>query len=122
MSGEGVRRPALLGLSRQQLTEVLGSTIDRPFRVEQIFRALHEGGCGDFADMTNLSHELRSTLASQFDTGALEVSERHEARDGTTKYLFELHDGATIEAVDIPDSDRRTYCISSQAGCALACR
>jgi 23S rRNA (adenine2503-C2)-methyltransferase len=104
------------------LAEVLGSAIDRPFRVEQIFRALHDGGCRDFSEMTNLSCNLRATLGGQFETGALEVTERHEAKDGTAKYLFELHDGATIEAVDIPDGGRRTYCISSQAGCALACR
>jgi 23S rRNA (adenine2503-C2)-methyltransferase len=114
-------KPDLLGLTRERLAEVLAPAVDRPFRVEQIYQALYARGVRDFAEMTNLSKDLRARLAEGFRIGYPEVAERHLASDGTCKYLFRLHDGATIEAVDIPDRDRRTFCISSQAGCALAC-
>ncbi len=113
--------PDLLGLSRECLAEVLAPVIDRPFRVEQIYQALHHRGVSGFAEMTDLSKDLRARLADQFRIGLPEIAERRLAADGTCKYLFRLHDGATIEAVDIPERDRRTFCISSQAGCALAC-
>ncbi len=112
----------LLGLPRERLAETLAPVVDRPFRVEQIYKALYERAVPGFEAMTYLSKELRSRLAERFHIGIPEISERHLATDGTCKYLFRLPDGATIEAVDIPDRGRRTFCISSQAGCALACK
>ncbi|HYG65366.1 MAG TPA: 23S rRNA (adenine(2503)-C(2))-methyltransferase RlmN [Thermoanaerobaculia bacterium] len=113
--------PDLLGLSRERLREELAPLIDRPFRVEQIYQALHTRGVPDFAGMTELSKELRESLAGSFRIGLPEITHRQQSSDGTCKYLLRLPDGATVEAVDIPDGDRRTFCISSQAGCALAC-
>ncbi|MEO1083836.1 MAG: 23S rRNA (adenine(2503)-C(2))-methyltransferase RlmN [Acidobacteriota bacterium] len=115
-------RPDVLSMSQQELVAALEVFVDRPFRARQIYKALHERGLGDFAEMTDLSQALRSTLSDHFRIERPEIAERHEASDGTTKYLFRLHDGATIEAVDIPDGKRRTVCVSSQAGCALACQ
>jgi 23S rRNA (adenine2503-C2)-methyltransferase len=116
----------LLGLSRAQLAETLAPVVDRPFRVEQIYKALYERAVPGFEAMTDLSRELRARLAERFHIGTLEITERRLASDGTCKYLFRLPGGATIEAVDIPDLSpdrgRRTFCISSQAGCALACK
>lgn len=112
----------LLGLPRQRLAEVLEPHIDRPYRVSQIYRALYERGVEELGDMTELSKELRARLAGRFAVEVPQVATRHRSADGTVKYLFRLADGATIEAVDIPDGHRRTLCISSQAGCALACR
>jgi 23S rRNA (adenine2503-C2)-methyltransferase len=114
----------LLGLTRPQLAEALAPVIDRPFRVEQIYRALYERGVHDFAAMTDLSKDLRDRLAERYRIGLPEIAERRPSSDGTCKYLFRLpglSDTATIEAVDIPDGGRRTFCLSSQAGCALAC-
>ncbi|MES1210727.1 MAG: 23S rRNA (adenine(2503)-C(2))-methyltransferase RlmN, partial [Acidobacteriota bacterium] len=111
----------LLGLPRPQLAAALAPVIDRPFRVEQVYRALHERGVSDFAQMTDLSRELRERLAGSCRIALPEIAERVPSSDGTCKYLLRLPDGATIEAVDIPDGDRRTFCLSSQAGCALAC-
>jgi len=111
----------LLGLTRPQLAAALAPVIDRPFRVEQVYRALYERGVHDFAAMTDLSKDLRDRLAERYRIGLPEIAERRPSSDGTCKYLFRLQDGATIEAVDIPDGDRRTLCLSSQAGCALAC-
>jgi 23S rRNA (adenine2503-C2)-methyltransferase len=117
-------KPDLLGLTRERLAEALAPLppiLDRPFRVEQIYQALYARAVRDFDGMTDLSKDLRTKLAESFRIGYPEIAERNLASDGTCKYLFRLHDGATIEAVDIPDRDRRTFCISSQAGCALAC-
>ena len=111
----------LLGLSRKALAETLAPVVDRPFRVGQIYSALYERGVADFSEMTDLSKDLRARLAERFRIGLPAISERRLASDGTCKYLFRLADGATVEAVDIPDRGRRTFCISSQAGCALAC-
>jgi 23S rRNA (adenine2503-C2)-methyltransferase len=114
-------RADVLGLSRERLAEVLAPVVDRPFRVQQIYRALYERAARDFSEMTELSKDLRVQLAERFRVGLPEISSRHISEDGTGKYLFRLIDGATIEAVDIPDRGRHTFCISSQAGCALAC-
>jgi 23S rRNA (adenine2503-C2)-methyltransferase len=112
----------VLGLSRDELAALLAPVIDRPYRVEQLYRAIYEQGATSFDEVTVLSRPLRAELARRFRIGLPEVASRHVSADGTTKYLFRLVDGATVEAVDIPDGARRTFCISSQAGCAMACR
>ncbi len=111
----------LLGLSRERLAEVLAPVADRPFRAKQIYPALYERAIRDLAEITELPRELRQRLGERFRVGLPGITSRHISEDGTAKYLFRLRDGATIEAVDIPDRSRRTFCISSQAGCALAC-
>ena len=114
--------PDVLGLPRAELAALLAPQLDRPYRVEQVYRALYEQGATSFDAMTSLARPLRAALAERFRIGLPAVETRHTSADGTTKYLFALHDGATVEAVDIPDGARRTFCISSQAGCAMGCR
>jgi 23S rRNA (adenine2503-C2)-methyltransferase len=114
-------RADLLGLSRERLAEVLAPVVDRPVRARQIYQALYERAVPDISELTDLPKDLRARLAERFRVGHPEIDERNLSSDGTCKYLFRLPDGATIEAVDIPDGKRRTFCISSQAGCALAC-
>ncbi|MDX1996500.1 MAG: 23S rRNA (adenine(2503)-C(2))-methyltransferase RlmN [Thermoanaerobaculia bacterium] len=115
-------RPDLLGLTVPELRRVLGDTIDKPFRAQQIYDALHRRAAAGFDEMTDLSRDLRQRLDASFRIGLPEIAERWPSADGTVKYLLRLVDGATVEAVDIPDGERRTMCISSQAGCGLACR
>lgn len=115
-------QPDLLGLSRSRLADALAPVIDRPFRVRQVFDGLHRRRAETFDAMTDLSLELRRTLAERFTIAAPEVTDAHVSSDGTVKVLFQLGDGASIEAVDIPDGRRRTFCISSQAGCPLGCK
>lgn len=122
LASSRVGLPSLLGLPRARLAETLAPWIDRPFRVEQIYRALYQRQVGRFEDMTDLTAGLRECLAEHFSIALPEVAARHVSADSTTKYLFRLGDGVTIESVDIPDGDRRTFCLSSQAGCALGCR
>lgn len=114
-------RPALLGRTPEELRGLLAEFLDRPFRIQQIHEALHHQGVMDFHDITNLPKELREELHRRFRVGGPEVEERRQAPDGTVKVLLRLDDDAGIEAVDIPDGDRRTLCLSSQAGCALGC-
>ncbi len=122
MSLEGQSAPReILGLTLPRLAAALEPWIDRPFRARQIFTALHRRRVTDFDAMTELSAALRSELGTRFALSLPELSERIASVDGTTKYLLRLADGASIETVDIPDSSRRTLCLSSQAGCGLAC-
>ena len=104
------------------MAEQLAVLVTQPFRVRQIYDALHLRGARSFAEMTELARPLRATLAEFFRIGFPKVAERHDSEDGTRKYLLRLDDGATIETVDIPDRGRHTLCLSSQAGCALACK
>lgn len=115
-------RPSLLGMPKGKLAVAVSEVIDRSFRVEQIYRGIYEEGREDFASMTALPAALREALDSSFSIALPDTATRHESTDGTLKELFRLHDGKTVEAVDIPDGERRTFCLSSQAGCALACR
>ncbi len=114
--------PDVLGLSREQIAEMLAEDLDRPFRVHQIYQHLYSQGVDSFAAMTTLPGPLRRQLTENYRIGHLAVRARQESADGTIKLLFDLEDGATIETVDIPGRNRRTLCLSSQAGCALACR
>ena len=115
-------RLSLFGRSRPELREILAGEIDAAYRIDQIHRAMFEQGIRDWASITTLSKELRGRLATRYSLSGPEVAARHASVDGTVKYLFRFEDGASVEAVDIPDGDRTTLCISSQAGCALACR
>jgi len=111
----------LLGLPLPRLEEALSEVVDKPFRARQIHHAIHRRGATRFDQMTELSSALRRRLAARFTLRLPEVAAREAGDDGTTKYLLRLADGAAIELVDIPEPTRRTLCISSQAGCALAC-
>jgi len=75
----------------------------------------------DFAAMTELPKNVRELLTGSFELPRLSVAARQRSTDGTEKFLFVLRDGQAIESVAIPENDRLTLCISSQAGCALQC-
>ena len=111
----------LVGLDRPGLGDRLGALVTRAFQIDQIYDAIYLRGVTDFSEMTNLSLALRRELSARFSLGLPAVASQQDSADGTTKFLLRLHDGASIETVDIPESTRRTLCISSQAGCGLAC-
>jgi 23S rRNA (adenine2503-C2)-methyltransferase len=115
-------RANLLGLPLELLRAELAQLGLEPYRARQLHAAIHRRGARDLLDLTELPRDLRVALAARYSLERPAIRERLVSRDGTAKYLFELADGAGIEAVDIPDGDRRTCCVSSQAGCALACR
>jgi 23S rRNA (adenine2503-C2)-methyltransferase len=91
------------------------------YRVGQVLRRLWDVPAASFEDMTDLPTALRTALAERFELPRLELSVRQLSSDGTQKFLFRLRDGEAIETVAIPDGNRVTLCISSQAGCALRC-
>jgi 23S rRNA (adenine2503-C2)-methyltransferase len=95
---------------------------ERRFRATQLFRWIHQKGACDFDQMTDLARPLREKLRHVAHVKPLEVSARHQSADGTIKWLFDVGAGDAVEAVFIPESDRGTLCISSQAGCAVGCR
>lgn len=95
---------------------------EKRFRATQLFRWIHQRGASDFAQMTDLAKSLRGKLAGVAHVTALPVISQHLSADGTIKWLFDVGDGNAVEAVFIPEDDRGTLCVSSQAGCAVGCR
>ncbi|SDD54431.1 23S rRNA m(2)A-2503 methyltransferase [Variovorax sp. CF079] len=95
---------------------------EKRFRATQLFRWIHQRGASDFAHMTDLAKSLREKLAGSARVEALPMITQHESADGTIKWLFDVGDGNAVEAVFIPEDDRGTLCVSSQAGCAVGCR
>ena len=95
---------------------------EKRFRATQLFRWIHQRGATDFGQMTDLAKSLRGKLAGTAHIEGLKVLSRHDSGDGTVKWLFDVGAGDVIETVFIPEADRGTLCISSQAGCAVGCR
>jgi 23S rRNA (adenine2503-C2)-methyltransferase len=91
------------------------------YRGGQVARRLWRTPAADFEAMTDQPKAFRALLAQHFTLPRLTVAERQRSGDGTEKFLFRLSDGEAIETVSIPDGDRLTLCVSSQAGCALQC-
>lgn len=95
---------------------------EKRFRAVQLFRWIHQKGASRFDEMTDLAKSLREKLPSVADISDLPVLSRQDSADGTIKWLFDVGDGNAVETVFIPEDDRGTLCISSQAGCAVGCR
>jgi 23S rRNA (adenine2503-C2)-methyltransferase len=95
---------------------------EKRFRATQLYRWVHQRGVSNFDDMTDIAKSFREKLKANAHIGGLKVLSRHASADGTIKWLFDMGAGDAIEAVYIPEDDRATLCISSQAGCAVGCR
>ena len=95
---------------------------EKRFRATQLFRWIHQKGAADFDEMSDLAKSLREKLKTSAEVTAIPLLAQHISSDGTIKWLFDVGGGNAIETVFIPDDDRGTLCISSQAGCAVACR
>ena len=108
---------SLEGLTRF-VTETLG---ERAFRAPQIYRWLHQRGVTSFDEMTDLSKALREKLKTQAEIVPLLKDVELRSTDGTIKYRWKTRDGRFIESVYMPSEDRKTLCVSTQVGCAMAC-
>lgn len=95
---------------------------EKRFRAVQLFRWIHQKGASNFDEMSDLAKSLREKLKVVAHVKALDVISEHISADGTIKWLFDVGAGDAVEAVFIPEDDRGTLCISSQAGCAVGCR
>src|SRR5688572_8702451 len=91
------------------------------YRANQVLQHLWKAPRESFDAMTQLPKQLRDKLAEEFEIPRLAAAARQLSTDGTEKFLFRLSDGEHIETVAIPEGNRLTLCISSQAGCALQC-
>ena len=105
----------------QALREFAVARGEPAYRARQVVRRLWHTPVATFAEMTELPKEFRSALDEVFVIPRLDIASRQKSVDGTEKFLFRLHDGQHIETVAIPEGDRLTFCVSSQAGCALRC-
>jgi 23S rRNA (adenine2503-C2)-methyltransferase len=95
---------------------------EKRFRATQLFRWIHQRGMSQFDDMTDLAKSLRDKLKVHAHVASLPILSQQISKDGTIKWLFDVGSGDAIETVFIPEEDRGTLCISSQAGCAVGCR
>jgi len=95
---------------------------EKRFRATQLFRWIHQRGMSNFDDMSDLAKSLREKLKVHAHVVALPILSQQFSKDGTIKWLFDVGGGDAVEAVFIPEDDRGTLCISSQAGCAVGCR
>lgn len=135
MLGSVDRKPDLRAFSLQSLADELKVRGEKPYRSRQIFRWLHRAGAASFDEMTDLPRELREWLDDRFSLRTLELSAERRSDDGTIKWRWRTWDDQFVESVympHLPEEDeeegdgpsgraRRTLCVSSQVGCALAC-
>jgi 23S rRNA (adenine2503-C2)-methyltransferase len=111
----------LLGLAPTELASYFAALGEKPFRAKQVSRWLHQRFAGDVQQMSDLSKPLREKLADAALIEGPRVIKDTLADDGTRKWLLDAGGGNAVETVFIPEDDRGTLCISSQAGCALDC-
>lgn len=124
------QKPSLIGMSREEMADALIKVGVMPkqvkMRIAQLWHWLYVRGVSDFADMRNISKDLRALLAQHFTIARPEVVEEQISQDGTRKWLFRFPPRGAgrpveIECVYIPEEGRGTLCISSQVGCTLTC-
>ena len=104
------------------LPEELSAILTPSYRAAQVFAWLHGKGVQNYSEMTNLPRDLRTSLAERFSIAACEVARKQVASDGTTKFLFKLHDDVHIESVVMRYEHGTSICVSTQAGCRMGCK
>lgn len=123
-------KPSLLDFTQKELL----SKIKPSFRVKQIFGWLYHNYAQNFDEMKNIPKALKDELAEKFIVNPLKIIKKELSSDGTIKYLFELQDGKTVEAVwlkmkeeitdeegNITQESKYTICVSTQVGCKVGC-
>jgi 23S rRNA (adenine2503-C2)-methyltransferase len=114
-------RTNLAGRTTAEISEMLAPHVDREYRSRQVAQWIIDRNVSSFAEMTNLPLTLRRDLDQCFSIEEPEVSHVIESSDGSCKYLFRLSDGVGVEGVSMPEGAKTTFCLSSQAGCAVGC-
>ena len=112
----------LLDFDLEGLAVFCESLGEKRFRATQLFRWIHQRGMSKFDDMSDLAKSMRDKLNAHAHVAALPILTQQFSKDGTIKWLFDVGSGDAVETVFIPEDDRGTLCISSQAGCAVGCR
>jgi 23S rRNA (adenine2503-C2)-methyltransferase len=112
----------LVGLDRQELERLAQSLGKAPYRGRQLYHAIYRRRATGIASLTDLDNDFKAALAAQYNVDYPRVQEVFTSTDGAARYLLRLHDNTLIEAVYMPEEQRVTLCLSSQAGCAVDCR
>lgn len=112
----------LYGKTLQELKDIVAELGMAPFTASQICSWLYRNHVNSIEEMTNISKTARKLLSEKYELGCIPFVKVDESRDGTKKYLFSTLYGKFIESAYIPDGDRATLCVSSQAGCKMGCR
>ncbi|GLY10536.1 23S rRNA (adenine(2503)-C(2))-methyltransferase RlmN [Pseudobacillus badius] len=113
--------PSIYSLQLQDLKDWLKEQGEKPFRAEQIFDWLYKKRITSYEEMSNLSKELREKLTAHFAITTLKTLIQQESSDGTIKFLFELHDGYSIETVLMRHDYGNSVCVTTQVGCRIGC-
>ncbi|MDO5530557.1 23S rRNA (adenine(2503)-C(2))-methyltransferase RlmN [Sutterella sp.] len=119
--GNGAERVNLLDFDAAGLKAWCAEIGEKPFRARQLTRWIHRHLESDFEAMTDLAKTFRAKLMERAEVRAPAPLTEKKSADGTRKWLFDVGNGNAVEAVFIPEDDRGTLCISSQAGCAMGC-
>ena len=117
-----IPRTNLLDLDGERLATFIASLNEKPFRSKQLMRWVHQRGVSDVHLMSDLAKSFREQLDGTVEIKSLPVISDQTASDGTRKWLLDVGDGNAVEMVYIPEDERGTLCISTQAGCAVNCQ
>lgn len=121
MTSADAEKINLLGLTLPQMQALFREMGEKPFRATQLMKWIHQRGVVDFDAMTDISKALRERLQERAEIRLPRVVQELPASDGCRKWIIEVESGSRVEAVLIPEGERGTLCISSQAGCILDC-
>ncbi|WP_462409946.1 dual-specificity RNA methyltransferase RlmN [Neobacillus sp. Marseille-QA0830] len=116
-----MEKKSIYSLQLQEMKDWLSENGEKPFRAEQIFDWLYKKRVTSFEDMSNLSKELRDKLDGQYQITTLNTVIQQTSSDGTIKFLFELHDGYSIETVLMRHDYGNSVCVTTQVGCRIGC-
>ena len=117
-----IPRTNLLNLDGERLVSFIAGLNEKPFRAKQLMRWVHQRGVSDVHLMSDLAKSFREQLDGTVEIKSLPVISDQTASDGTRKWLLDVGDGNAVEMVYIPEDERGTLCISTQAGCAVNCQ
>jgi 23S rRNA (adenine2503-C2)-methyltransferase len=116
-----IKKTSIYSLQLDELKEWLTNNGEKPFRAEQIYDWLYKKRITSFEDMNNLSKSLRDKLSENFQITTLKTVIKQSSSDGTIKFLFELHDGYSIETVLMRHDYGNSVCVTTQVGCRIGC-
>lgn len=114
-------KPSIYSIQLPDLKSWLTENGEKSFRAEQIYEWLYKQRISSFEEMSNISIGLREKLSSQFQITTLKTVVKQESSDGTIKFLFELHDGYSIETVLMRHEYGNSVCVTTQVGCRMGC-
>ncbi len=117
-----MEKNTLFGLLPEEIADIIKKFEARSFTAKQLAEWMYAKRVFSYDEMSNLPKQLRENLKTDFPVILHPYSNVQVSKDGTKKYLFEFDGGRVVETAVIPDDDRLTVCVSSQAGCRYGCR